>query len=46
MSAGLEARTKEVVGRLDPGKREAVALAATLDQETVLMMDDQAGHSP
>jgi len=28
----LETRTKEVVGRLDPGERKAVALAATLVQ--------------
>lgn len=32
----LETRTKEVVGRLDPGEREAVALAAALDEEAVL----------
>ena len=42
----LETRTKEVVGRLDPGEQEAVALAAALDEETVLIMDDQAGRSP
>jgi predicted nucleic acid-binding protein len=40
----LGTKTKEVVGRLDPGEREAVALAAALDEETVLIMDDQAGR--
>ena len=40
----LGTKTKEVVGRLDPGEREAVALAAALDEEAVLIMDDQAGR--
>jgi hypothetical protein len=40
----LSATTKEVVNRLDPGEREAVSLAAGLDEETLLIMDDQVGR--
>jgi len=42
----LGARTKNAVDRLDPGEREAVGLAATLDEDALLVMDDQAGRSP
>lgn len=38
------AKTKEVVGRLDPGEREAVGLAAALPEEALLIIDDQAGR--
>jgi predicted nucleic acid-binding protein len=40
----LSATTKEVVDRLDPGEREAVSLATGIDEETLLIMDDQAGR--
>ena len=40
----LGTRTKEVVGRLDPGEREAVALSTALDEKTLLIMDDRAGR--
>jgi predicted nucleic acid-binding protein len=40
----LSAATQEVVDRLDPGERQAVSLAAELDEDTVLLMDDQAGR--
>ncbi|MCS4142529.1 putative nucleic acid-binding protein [Salinibacter ruber] len=42
----LVATTKDAVDRLDPGERDAVGLAAALDEETLLVMDDQAGRSP
>jgi predicted nucleic acid-binding protein len=40
----LRETTKEVVNRLDPGEQEAVSLAAGSDEETLLIMDDQAGR--
>lgn len=40
----LGARTEEAVDRLDPGERDAVSLAAALDEETLLIMDDQVGR--
>lgn len=32
------------MGRLDPGEREAVGLAAALPEEALLIIDDQAGR--
>jgi predicted nucleic acid-binding protein len=40
----LDARTEEAVDGLDPGERDAVGLAATLDEDTLLVMDDQVGR--
>jgi len=40
----LGATTKDAVDRLDPGERDAVSLATALDEETLLVMDDQAGR--
>ena len=40
----LGTRTKNAVDRLDPGEREAVGLAAALDEDALLVMDDQAGR--
>jgi predicted nucleic acid-binding protein len=40
----LKAKTKDAVDRLDPGERDAVSLATALDEETLLVMDDQAGR--
>jgi Predicted nucleic acid-binding protein, contains PIN domain len=40
----LGATTKDAVDRLDPGEREAVGLAAALDEDTLLVMDDQVGR--
>ena len=40
----LGATTKDAVDRLDPGERDALGLAAALDEETLLVMDDQAGR--
>ena len=34
----LDARTEEAVDGLDPGERDAVGLAATLDEDTLLVM--------
>ena len=42
----LGARTEDAVNRLDPGERDAVSSATALDEETLLVMDDQAGRSP
>ncbi|MCS4149331.1 hypothetical protein [Salinibacter ruber] len=42
----LGTRTEDAVDRLDPGERDAVSLATALDEETLLVMDDQAGRSP
>lgn len=40
----LSPTTQDVVDHLDPGERQAVSLAAELGEDTVLMMDDQAGR--
>lgn len=40
----LGSTTKKAVARLDPGEREAVGLAAALDEDTLLVMDDQSGR--
>ena len=40
----LGTTAEEVVGRLDPGEREAVGLAAAFPEEALLIIDDQAGR--
>ena len=40
----LSAATREIVDRLDAGERQAVSMAAELDEDTVLLMDDQVGR--
>jgi predicted nucleic acid-binding protein len=40
----LSAATREIVDRLDVGERQVVSMAAELDEDTVLLMDDQAGR--